>query len=189
MASALVDGEASEFEYRRVLESMQDGAVGALVGRHYTVRTLLRREAAALCPESLSKSIMAAIDAEPAIAVDFVAVAPRWRGWAGGAAVAASVCLLAVGAVRTLQQTQMTAGAPAVVAGTTIGPLGAPARQLLPAGAGAVSVGFGPAAPGTADRAARERLHWYMVEHAQNAALNNPQGMMPFARVASYEEP
>jgi sigma-E factor negative regulatory protein RseA len=187
MASALVDGEASEFESRRVLASMQDGAVGALIGRHYTVRTVLRREAALLCPDAMTNAIVAAIDAEPVIIPAPAREAPRWRGWAGGAAVAASVCLLAVGAVRTLQQTP---NAPAAsVAGTPIAQLGEPARQLVPAGAGAVNVGFGTTAPRSAGQAARERLHWYMVEHAQNAALNNPQGMMPFARVASYEEP
>jgi sigma-E factor negative regulatory protein RseA len=189
MASALVDGEASEFECRRVLGGMDDGAVGALLGRHYTVRTLLRREAALLCPESVTRAIVAAVEAEPVTAGVTVREVSRWRGWTGGAAVAASVCLLAVGAVRTLQPEPSAPAGP--VAGAAIAQLGTPARQLVPAAAGAVAVGFGPTRPQRAGsgQVARERLQWYMVEHAQNAALNNPQGMMPFARVASYEEP
>jgi hypothetical protein len=40
-----------------------------------------------------------------------------------------------------------------------------------------------------ADGAARERLRMYMLEHAGNAALNTPEGMMPYARVVSWDEP
>ena len=48
MASAVVDGEASEFETRRLLEALGEPGVSALVARHYTVRSVLRREAPAL---------------------------------------------------------------------------------------------------------------------------------------------
>ena len=36
---------------------------------------------------------------------------------------------------------------------------------------------------------AERRLRAYMFEHAQNAALSGPQGMIPFVRVVSHEEP
>jgi sigma-E factor negative regulatory protein RseA len=34
---------------------------------------------------------------------------------------------------------------------------------------------------------ARDRLRRYLLPHTEEAALNAPQGMMPFARVASFE--
>ena len=54
MVSAVVDGEASEFELRRVLDGCEDAAVGALLARHFAVRSVLRGETAALCPSQVS---------------------------------------------------------------------------------------------------------------------------------------
>jgi hypothetical protein len=81
MASALVDGEASEFETRRLLEALGEPEVRALVARHYTVRTLLRRDAPELCPPELTASIFAALDAETSL--QGAVPASRWRRWAG----------------------------------------------------------------------------------------------------------
>ena len=35
---------------------------------------------------------------------------------------------------------------------------------------------------------ARQRLDMYMQEHAEHAALNSPQGLIPFARVPEIRE-
>jgi sigma-E factor negative regulatory protein RseA len=35
---------------------------------------------------------------------------------------------------------------------------------------------------------ARQRMHKYMQEHAEHAALNSPQGLVPFARVQQIKE-
>ena len=56
MVSALVDGEASEFECRRVLAGMDDPALRGLVDRHYSLRAVARQEARLLCPATLSAS-------------------------------------------------------------------------------------------------------------------------------------
>jgi hypothetical protein len=55
----------------------------------------------------------------------------------------------------------------------------------------AIPVGFGqgPGAADTGDRAAERRLRAYMFDHTQNAAPSGPQGMIPFVRVVSHEEP
>jgi sigma-E factor negative regulatory protein RseA len=37
------------------------------------------------------------------------------------------------------------------------------------------------------DQLARQRLQRYILPHAEQAALNAPQGMMPYARVASFQ--
>jgi hypothetical protein len=50
MMSAVVDGEASEFELRRVLdERVRMPGSTALLARHFAVRAVLRGETAALC--------------------------------------------------------------------------------------------------------------------------------------------
>ena len=38
-----------------------------------------------------------------------------------------------------------------------------------------------------ADQEAKNRLQKYMLRHTESAALNNGQGMISFARVASFE--
>lgn len=61
-----------------------------------------------------------------------------------------------------------------------------------PGGGAAVLADFSTGVVSTAepvadyDAIARERLRRYMLPHAEEAALNAPQGMMPFARVATF---
>jgi sigma-E factor negative regulatory protein RseA len=191
MASALVDGEASEFETRRLLEALGEPEVRALVARHYTVRTLLRRDAPELCPPELTASIFAALDAETSL--QGAVPASRWRRWAGGTAVAASVCLVTVLGVRGVSGPGADApGHSLASAGVSMGNLGMPAAAPVLARSGAIPVGLGvvPAsADRNADRAAELRLQMFMLDHAQNASLNTPQGMIPFVRVDSREQP
>lgn len=190
MVSALVDGEASDFETRRLLASLGDPGVSALVARHYTVRTVLRREAEMLCPPDLTASILEAVHAEQAVPA---ASGVRWKNWAGGAAVAASVCLATVFGVRGLSGPGADApGQHLAASGITMGALGAPAVSPVLGRSGAVPVGLGvaiPAAANDADRAAELRLQMYMLDHAQNASFNTPQGMIPFVRVDAREQP
>ena len=73
-----------------------------------------------------------------------------------------------------------------------MGNLGAPSVAALSGRSGAIPVGLGaslPAADGNADRAAELRLQMFMLDHAQNASLNTPQGMIPFVRVDAREQP
>lgn len=189
MASTLVDGEASEFECRRLLEALPDPRVNELLSRHYTVRSLLRRDSARLCPPELTRSLLEAIAAEPMPAA--AVPNPRWQRWAGGAAVAASVCLVAVMGAGLPGSPVATPDRQLAAVGTPVGALGAPASVARMPRAAGTPVGFGQGAPlaDTADGAAERRLRAFMVEHAQNAALTGPQGMIPFVRVVSHEEP
>jgi sigma-E factor negative regulatory protein RseA len=45
-----------------------------------------------------------------------------------------------------------------------------------------------PATRQAYDDLARRRLKRYMQEHAEQAALNSPQGLLPFARVPEIRE-
>jgi sigma-E factor negative regulatory protein RseA len=198
MISAVVDGEASEFEYRRVLDSVDDAEVTALLGRHYAVRAVARGEAQVLCPPALTASILAALAAEaPA-----PAAAQRWRMPVGGMAVAASVCMAAVFGLRALAPEPAGMPQAAVVAssaGASLGELGRAGGLPVQVAGVAVPVGFSPAVPAlggglqhaaaNADQLAEQRLRLFMVDHVQNASLNTNQGMLPYARVVSYEAP
>ncbi|MBK7168731.1 MAG: sigma-E factor negative regulatory protein [Gammaproteobacteria bacterium] len=197
MVSALVDGEASEFECRRVLAGMDDPALRGLVDRHYSLRAVARQEAQLLCPAPLGANILAALEHEPALCVASAPAGSRWRMRAGGAAVAASVCFLALIGMRALAP---SGDAQATLAsnGVTLGSLGQPVSRPLPfAGsttplglARAVSDDFGGARTvGGSNQLAEQRLRLFMADHARNAALNTNQGMMPLARVASYQSP
>lgn len=202
MISAVVDGEASEFEYRKVFESLEDGDVRALLSRHYTLRTVMRRDADRLCPDTVSAGIFAALAAEMTVSI---APVRRWRQPLGGLAVAASVCLVAVlGSQAMIQQdtagldagqSQRLASSGAV----SVGPLGRSAYTVAAPLMAAPGVGMASAVPvaagasgdlgADANRMAQQRLQLYMLQHAQNAALNTNQGMLPYARVVNYQEP
>ena len=182
-ASALVDGETGEFETRRLLEQTTP-ELRALLDRHYTVRAVLRREADLLCPPALTASILAALEREPL--PGRVGAVPGWQRWAGGAAIAASVCLVAVFGTRTLLQPEQAAE-PSFVAAPSPIVLGSPDLRVVTDTRGPVSL---PRVPqNDPDGFARERLQMFMMEHAANSALNTPEGMMPYARVVSHEEP
>ncbi len=200
MASAVVDGEASEFELRRVLDGLDEAELKSLLGRHYAVRAVVRHETTALCPATVSRAIFAALDAEAPLAS--TRVPGRRRIPLGGLAVAASVCMVAVFGLRALAPAGAGAGTASTAgvqfAGTptrSLAPLGPPAVVVNTMSAAAVPVGFAPAvrtpgAPGQfvgADRLAEDRLRLYMGEHVRNAALNTNQGMLPYARVVSDE--
>ena len=44
-----------------------------------------------------------------------------------------------------------------------------------------------PTAAGAYDELARQRLRLYSQDHAEQAALNTPQGLIPFARVPEID--
>ena len=189
MVSALVDGEASEFETRRVLDEAAGAELRDLLGRHYTVRSLLRHEGEFLCPPALTRSILAAIEQEP---LPRAGAAPglRWRGWLGGAAIAASVCVATVAGVRSLAERNDQSAAPQLAAMSgSLGSLGQPAKAPMPMGAVAMTVGLRPPIADDADGLAQDRLRMFMLENTANAALNTPEGMMTYARVVSWDEP
>lgn len=197
MVSALVDGEASEFECRRVLAGMDDPALRGLVDRHYSLRTVVRQEAQLLCPATLGANILAALEQEPALHAAAAPGGSRWRMRAGGAAVAASVCFLAVIGMRALAPAG-DAQATLASSGVTVGSLGQPVSRPLPFAGSTTPLGLARAvsddrggawAVGGSNQLAEQRLRLFMADHARNAALNTNQGMMPLARVASYQSP
>ena len=80
----------------------------------------------------------------------------------------------------------------------SLGSLGQPVSRALPFAGSTTPLGLARAVsdePGgartiaTGNQLAEQRLRLFMGDHARNAALNTNQGMMPLARVASYQSP
>lgn len=195
--SALMDGEAEELELRRILSAQHTEVVDD-TWRHYQLaRELLtdKADAIAFRHVDISQRVSAAIAEQPLV----VAKGSSW--WirpAAGFAVAASVAAAVVVGVQDLAQ-PITGVAPAervaTVASSRVYPLDGVSLQASSGTAPAKVVEYSPQAlPGAvaasqqqAEANARKRFDAYLLRHTQQAALNNGQGMISFARVASFD--
>ncbi|UTW47253.1 sigma-E factor negative regulatory protein [Bacterioplanoides sp. SCSIO 12839] len=183
--SALVDGETDELEVRRVLNELdKDSELKDTWKRYQLMGSLMREESvspAQLEGVDLSKGIMQAIEGEPMDEVparqgetshSAQAVTPRRFNWLASGAVAASVTLAVLLGVRLnsdIQQQELVADAQAPVVEN---------QQVASA----------PDMTPEQLEQAQRKLQEYVLQHTENAALNTGRGMMPFARVASFEE-
>ncbi len=209
--SALMDGEADNTTLDELLDSVEDASLRDTWRRFNTASHSLR--SGDLAPSTdLSGRIMAALEQEPSYqaqpGMDEVgaAIAPvaSWQRFlrpVASFAVAASVfAVVLVGSqfygvqqgaqlpgpatASTLERVSPT-GAVTVLGGTatragyatpsTVVPVAPAATQNTAADAGT-----------DYDAIARQRLERYMLNHAEEASLNAPQGMMPYARVATF---
>lgn len=192
--SALVDGEANELELERVLRQIgEDEELRGTWVRYHAVQTLTAGQPVG----SLSVDISGRVRQAVAEVEEEGRAAPRWRGFmrpVASFAVAASVASIVVLGGQQLSRVGEVpdAGSQPSLAGG-VSPVG------LVNGLGATSVraslGGGQAQPalqptaGTAYRElARQRMQRYAQEHAEQAALNTPQGLLPYARLQTLQE-
>ena len=207
--SALVDGETDELEVRRVMNQMDQNPEMLQTWRRYQlIGSVLRDEPASTV--DLSRGIMQALDGEPMDEV--VVTAPsthrvtasapdvkssRWH-WLASGAVAASVTLAVLVGVRVTSELQAPAlnGQALSLASSTaqaVESSDAIAEALtsgLPA-ASSVTVATADAKPQTDSETLREAqdvLKEYVLQHTEHASLNTASGMMPYARVANFEQ-
>lgn len=205
--SALVDGEVSELELRRILKSDTD-EVNALWRRYNLASSAIKGELGQHAQTDLSASISAAIADEPELSVaspDTVAnnqtktkVSRLWPNL-GRLGIAASVAGAVVVGVQftTLNSTVNIAEVPAT------------ATQPAPA-TGAPALGGDTTArvvsqqgeqqsnqqtPIVLNEATRQQLQQMeeevnrlMLEHQQNASQNTQQGVLPYIRVPDAEQ-
>jgi sigma-E factor negative regulatory protein RseA len=186
--SVLMDEEANELDIERVLQHSDNSAVRAVWARYHTVRQIMREGSGRQAQVDIASRVMAVLEVEPEIrpvarwhnflrpAASFAVAASMFAavligsqfynllGGEGGFAPQLSTQVSTVGMVNTL-------GGSAVKAGYA-SPALRPQSELRYA---------------DSNKLARERLQRYLLTHAGEAALNAPQGMMPYARVASFE--
>ncbi|HET8705653.1 MAG TPA: sigma-E factor negative regulatory protein [Pseudomonadales bacterium] len=188
--SALMDGEASELELRRILKDLDaNDELGASWSRYHTVRAVLRKE-----PKSewsgldISSRIMDAIDAEPAhqAAVPIMKKKASWFAtWVGQSAIAAGVAAAVVVAWQPWQQVPgsapMTAvnAAPAKLNTSSMPKLPLDQRALMEASSGGPIAPRIRAIPVAGDD---DALNPYIVSHAGASVLMEQVGV-PAARV------
>jgi sigma-E factor negative regulatory protein RseA len=203
--SAVMDGEASEQDLESVLEQLDEATVRQTWSRFQAARQCLDAGAqASQWDVDLSRRIMSALEDDPSPVMEspFTEEMPapvirpvgRWQQFArpvASFAVAASVFAAVFVGTQYFGSPADTPGAdgpPAVVAerlsaGGMVNTLGGTAVR-----ADFATPGFRTSQPvADYDGIARDRLRRYLLPHTEEATLNAPQGMMPFARVASFE--
>jgi sigma-E factor negative regulatory protein RseA len=198
--SALVDGQASEMELRRIMKASEtDQEVRSTWARYQAVSQTLQGETPASLSIDLSDSIRAAIDAEP----DHK---KSWLQNLSKMAVAASVAGAVVFTAQfTNQQLQET---PEVATANVQAPAVSPATLSLPAGFQAPSVSARtvssenqimpapierqqmPAAQlvlksssNMPNEEVQKHIQELMSLHAEESVLKGDRGMLPYARV------
>lgn len=191
--SVLMDGEAQELELRRVLADEHRDVVNDSWCRYHLVRDVLAQQDATsrFSHLDISARVSAAIAEQPELA----ARAQRWwlkpaAGFAVAASVAAAVVvgvqgtggdINAVESVNTLATSRVYPQSGGSLQAST-GQQAVMASNLAPR----PTAGAAPAPVlNTAEQ--QKQLDKYLLRHTQQAALNNGQGMISFARVASFE--
>lgn len=185
--SALLDDEANELEFQRLLSRIGDDEQLRQVWTRYNlVRAATSGQRPAHPQLDISARVRQAI-AEPAAP----GLGRRLLQPLTSVAVAASVTAVVVLGGQQLASIDSETYPTQAVAGSV-----SPVGMVNSLGATSVQASYGtrsvPAlqpATGTAYRElARQRLHKYMQEHAEHAALNSPTGLVPFARVPTIQE-
>lgn len=167
--SALMDGESDDLEIGRVLKEAQDDAgILAIWDRYHLARGLMKRESVMPMSGRLAARLRESLNEEPALTG--AAQIGSWAKPIASIAVAAAVAFAVVLGYQMLNAPGEEAN-PAVVA-------------VPPAVTPVVDVGQGAV---NAALINRRRLDAYMLHHAQHRALNERVGVIPIARVVSFE--
>jgi sigma-E factor negative regulatory protein RseA len=189
--SALMDDEANELEVERVLSQIGDSAeLRQTWIRYHRVRGALAAQPQSSTTIDISARVRAAIDSdatEPEVTL-------RERLWRPVAsfAVAASVAATVVLGGQQLVQLSGDEYQDRSTYASNVSPVG----LVNAVGATPVRASYGtrpvpvlqPATNEAYRQLARQRLKHYSQQHAEQAALNTPQGLIPFARVPRISE-
>ncbi|WOG25569.1 sigma-E factor negative regulatory protein [Endozoicomonas sp. 8E] len=206
--SAAMDGEAGEFELRRVLDNIgSDEHLRGKARRYQIAGDVLRRESNEFMDIDLSAGIRDRLEAEPSHSVakersvtghGVLKGVGHWWSKAGRVAVAASVALAVLLGVKNYNTSPETL--PLVTSVTDQTTLLQPV-QIMHNGYGAAGIQAGynsrqhdsitpeqlAQAQRVADRAIKERFRAYALQHAEMSAMNSGQGILPFARLTTFE--
>jgi sigma-E factor negative regulatory protein RseA len=188
--SALMDDEANELELERILANIgEDGELRGTWVRYNAVRSLVSGQSAVDTSLDISGRVQRALSGE---VIPPVALAGRIPGLlrpAASLAVAASVAAVVVVGGLQIRDMQAVGTDQPLVAVSPPGMVGTVGATPVRASFGGQPVPVLQPATHTAYRElARQRMQRYMQEHAEAAALNTPQGLIPFARVNEIRE-
>jgi sigma-E factor negative regulatory protein RseA len=188
--SAVIDGEADEFELRRVLDEMnRDEVLAASWERYHTIGAVLRGERVGSPVTSrgvsMRERIWAELQAEPddaepdkdsnlamGVAGEEAAVSPGRRRWAPAAVAATVAMAVVVGFMGYSSLDQAASTAKVAVAERTVS-----AQQQPLYGAVALS--------NEITASDQDRTEAYIVRHYQQIGMDRPG--LGFARMVAYE--
>ncbi|RRJ85159.1 sigma-E factor negative regulatory protein [Aestuariirhabdus litorea] len=200
--SAVWDSEANELELHRVLaEVHQDSELRDLAHRYRLLGAVLKQEKLSPSSIDLSASIRDAIAEEaPHGGRESSRRYGRWASRAGRVAIAASVTVAVLFGVQTYNYSLNSgsvmesglAQAPQVIQQPGV------IQAIDRMGASTLEAGYGESAASLsaerveqarqyAEAISQQRLRTYMLQHAENSALGQYQGMLPFARLVNAE--
>ncbi|WP_252180450.1 sigma-E factor negative regulatory protein [Endozoicomonas sp. 4G] len=206
--SATMDGEAEEFELRRVLDNIDgDEDLRSKARRYQMVGDALRRETNEFMNVDLSTGIRKQLEAEAPHSIaegasvsshGVLKVVDHWWSKAGRVAVAASVAAAVLLGVESYHASRE---APPLVTSLTDQTTLSQPVQVAQNGYGAAGIQAGYSsrqhntitpeqlaqAQSVADRAIKERFRAYALQHAEMSAMNSGQGILPFARLTTFE--
>ena len=213
--SVTIDGQASELELRRVLDGVgYDDELRNTANRYQLMGDAIRGEANQFAGIDISSGVMSAIEQEDEgfssgkdpvhqVSGSKISVISRLDDWwssLGRVAMAASVAFAVIFGVRNLQTTQDIQSVAVNDPVTLSQPI-----QLTPGlssgsyGATGILAGYSSRqhdsvtpeqlayAQSIADQATKERFRAYALQHAELSAVNGGQGILPFARLTSFD--
>jgi sigma-E factor negative regulatory protein RseA len=194
--SALMDNESNELELERVLaQVIGDGELRQTWVRYNLAQNALHGHQLAHLDLDIAARVHAALASSQAGAGGAALVVSKQRmvrpliSFAVAASVAATVVIGA-------QQLAKVGVADPYGVESNVATSASPVGMLNSLGATAVHASYGtqpvpvlqPATRTAYQDLAQQRLRRYMQEHAEQAALNSPQGLVPFARVPQIRE-
>jgi sigma-E factor negative regulatory protein RseA len=190
--SALVDGELDDFGQQAAISALsRDESQRQRWERYHVISDTLQRNMAPAMDPQFSTRVMQALESEPAILVpkpkksqETPSGQSSWTRRVAGLAVAASVAMIGVFGVQTMNQ-QNPAMAP-TMSGQPIAKLSIP--QGKPQLAQQVAESTSPLSQADAahQRYLGQHLNKYLVDHSQRAAQARVQGVMPYARIITF---
>ena len=194
--SALLDDEANELELERMLSQASTNAAMRDQWMRYALAQQALHGQQPVNPHwDISSRVQAALgstqtsDTSRAIVLKQRLLRPL-----ASLAVAASVTLTVV--IGAQQLTQLDAGTPHSRDSQPVAASASPVGLLNSLGATTVQASYGtqgipslqPASRSAYQDLARQRHRRFIQEHAEQAALNTPQGLVPFARVPEIRQ-
>lgn len=191
--SALMDGEAEELEFRRLLTQIEsDSGIRARWRSYHAARTALQKELLPYAHIDISAKVRDHIENEAPHAIVDNAPANVQHGRAPfnfkpltGLAVAASVIAVVFFGVQALNNPQSPATG--LVAANGHSPVVNKGSAVLLAADIRGQAGMPSANQKAAERLRKQRMQTFMQLHAQQASVNSSQGMLQLARVARHE--
>lgn len=180
--SALTDDEVQGAELRSLLDDLhQDPELQERWSRYHLIGDALHANLSRADTTRLSERVWAALEDEPTV------LAPRRQTrlpplakQAAGLAIAASVAAIAIFSVQNLGEQPG--------AGQFAQPAAQVAQVMQPATAGNLAELASATAPSPAQQAAmRDSLNPYLVNHNEYSVSSGMQGVLPYARIVSYE--